>query len=235
MPEPRPAPAPATHPARRFAIVGFDLDGTLVDSAPDLACAVNHALAQEGRPPLDEAQVRTMVGGGARRLLAHALAASGGPVPDRRADALFDALLAYYGANIAVHTRPYDGAVEALQALAAGGVALGIATNKPEALARSLLDALGMAELFACVIGGDTLLEDRKKPRPDMLHAMAQGCGGGASAFVGDSRFDTAAARAAGMPCVAVSFGYRDGPASALGADAVIDRFADLAPTLARL
>lgn len=219
----------------RFSIVGFDLDGTLVDSAPDLTCAVNHALRLAGRRPVSESEVRKMVGGGARRLLADALAATGEPVGGRRFEDLYEALIAYYGANIAVHTRPYEGALEALEALAARGVALGVATNKPEALARDLLDALGMARMFSCVIGGDTLREDQKKPRPDMLHAMARGCGGGATAFVGDSQFDTEAARAAAMPCIAVSFGYRTVAAQALGADVVIDGYAELIPALARL
>lgn len=190
-------------PSLRFRAVGFDLDGTLLDTAPDIAAALNHALRIAGRPTLAYDDVRAMIGGGAKRLLARALA---GPGEERVApatlDPLYDELLAHYAANIAVASRPFPGMLAALDRLADAGIKLGVATNKLESLARDLLAQLGMADRFACVIGGDTLGTDRAKPAPDMLHELARLCGGGPCAFVGDSIYDTGAARAAGFPAL---------------------------------
>lgn len=238
MPDHTLSPPPAADAAQslRFRTVGFDLDGTLIDSAPDITAALNHALQLAGLPTLAFEQVRPMIGGGAKRLLAKALAgATGERVPAERLDPLYDELLAYYAANVAVASRPYPGLLATLDRLAAAGITLGVATNKLEALARELLAHLGMADRFACVIGGDTLGTERSKPQPDMLHELERLCGGGPSAFVGDSIYDTGAARAAGQPCVAVSFGYRTQPVGELGADAVIDHYDELIPALARL
>jgi phosphoglycolate phosphatase len=215
-----------------FRLVGFDLDGTLVDSSADLAAAVNHVLAGLGQPPLSEAQVRRHIGGGGRRMLALSLADAGIDEPDAL-DARYAALLAYYGAHLADETRPYPGVVEALDALAGAGARLAVATNKGERLATRLLDALGLLERFACVIGRDSVT--RGKPAPDPILEMIRRCGGGPAAFVGDSSYDVAAAHAAGVPCVAVGFGFADQPADRLGADAVIRAYAELAPTLRRL
>src|ERR1700712_495561 len=126
-----------------FAIVGFDLDGTLVDSAGDLAAAVNHALAAAGRPPFPVDRIRPMIGGGARLMLQTALKASGG---DDQLDDLLPILLAHYEANIAVTTRPFPGVVAALDALAARGVALSIVTNKREHFTDLLLRELGLLD-----------------------------------------------------------------------------------------
>ena len=222
-------------PAIRFAIVGFDLDGTLLDTAADLGAAVNHALALAGREAVAIEQTRGFIGRGARVMLDRALAATGGPIEPEPFEGLFAALLAQYEANIAVHTRLYPGGEAMLAALAAAGVKLAIATNKSERLTHLLLDALDLRGRFAAIVGGDTLGRERQKPAPDMLHEMAARCGGGVTAFVGDTTLDMRAARAAGMPGVAVSFGFNDVPAGELGADAVIDSFAELVPTLARL
>lgn len=213
----------------RFRTVGFDLDGTLLETAPDIANALNHALGVAGLPALPYAEVRPMIGGGAKRLLAKALAPQfGGRVPDETLDPLYDELLAHYRSNIAVETVAYPGLIPALDRLADAGVALGVATNKLESLAVHLLEQVGIADRFACVIGGDTLGTANAKPKPDMLHELERRCGGGPSAFVGDSIYDTGAARAAGQPSVAVSFGYRTQPVEELGADAVIDHFDSL-------
>jgi len=220
----------------RFHAVGFDLDGTLLETAPDIANALNHALRIAGLPTLAYEQVRPMIGGGAKRLLAKALAREvGGRVPAETLDPLYDELLAHYRANIAVETKPYEGLLPALDRLAEAGIALGVATNKLESLARELLGHLGLADRFTCILGGDTLGTENAKPKPDMLLELQRQCGGGPAAFVGDSIYDTSAARAAGHPCVAVSFGYRTQPVGELGADAVIDHFDDLIPALARL
>lgn len=216
-----------------FASVGFDLDGTLVDSSADLAAAVNHALAADGRAPLPVAEVVAMTGGGARLMLERALDATGGAVPAPRLDALHAMLLDHYADHIADHTRLYPGAAGAIADLAGRGVALAVVTNKLERFARTLLEALGIADRFVTIIGGDTL--GKAKPSPEPLLAMAERLGGGRAAFVGDSRYDVAAARAAGMPVVACAFGFSSEPVAQLGADAVIAGFDALVPALARL
>jgi len=218
-----------------FDIVLFDLDGTLVDSSLDLAPAINHALALEGRPHIAPGQLRHMIGGGAVRMLEKALEASGGMIDAARFDILRAALLEHYWAHIADNTVPFPGCITALEALREGGCKLAVCTNKTEGPARELLGALGMAGLFSAIYGADTLGRERAKPLPDMLLAAAQDCGGGRAAMVGDSTYDTRAARAAGMPVVAVSFGYNDISASELDCDALIDHFDELVPTLAGL
>ncbi|WP_448661665.1 HAD-IA family hydrolase [Sphingomonas sp. CJ20] len=217
-----------------FAIVGFDLDGTLLDTSGDLAAALNHVLAAKGRAPLSVAAVLTMVGRGTRTMLEQGLAATGGVDP-ATFDADLDALLAYYAAHIADHTRPYPGMAEALDALDARGVTLAIATNKPERLAVSLVAQLGLADRFAVILGGDSLGAGHAKPSPALLHTMVRRCGGGRAAFVGDSVFDVEAARAAGLPSVVVDFGFSNVPVETLGADAVISTYAALVPALEAL
>lgn len=217
-----------------FAIVGFDLDGTLLDTLHDLGNAVNHALALAGRAPVPIVEVAALVGGGARKMLQRAFALSGGIAEEEFAP-LYRELLAYYEANIAVHTRLFPGGEAMLDGLVARGVSLAVVTNKFEALAVKVLDELGLAGRFAAIIGGDTLGPGRAKPAPDMIHEMIARLGGGRAAFVGDTTYDIGAARAAGVPSVAVSFGFNDKPPAELGADAVIDHFAELIPTLLRL
>ncbi len=217
-----------------FDIVGFDLDGTLLDTSGDLAAAVNHALASVDRSPLTVEQVKPMIGGGARHMLKQGLTATGG-YDEPMLDMLHADLLAYYEANICVLTKPYPGAIEALDALAAQGVTLGIVTNKVERFARIVLDELGLTYRFACILGGDTLAESKPSPMP--IHEMVRQCrekggGGGRAAFVGDSIFDIAAAHAAGLPAIACSFGFLMQPVAELGADAVIDGFPQLIPAL---
>ena len=215
-----------------FSIIGFDLDGTLVNSSGDLAAAVNHVLASEGRPLLDRQQVEGMIGGGGRRMLALALAATGGAPEGARLDRLYAAMIDHYAAHIADLTRPFDGVETALDALAAMGARLAVVTNKQEALAVKLLTETGLLRRFETVVGGDSLGPGNAKPSPAPIHAMIKRLGGGSAAFVGDSAHDAEAARAAGVPFVAVAFGYRDRPVEALGADRVIDHYDALIPTL---
>ena len=214
-----------------FQIVGFDLDGTLLDTATDLAHALNHALVHIARPPVPIERARGFIGGGTGQMLRAALAQSGG---DDGVDvpALQDVLVGFYAENIARHTALFPGGETMLEALAASGVHLAIATNKREDLARRLFDELGLTPRFATIIGGDTLGPGRAKPAPDMLHEMVARLGGGRAAFVGDTTFDVGAARAAGLPVVAVGFGFNDLPPHELGADAVIDHFDELVPVL---
>jgi phosphoglycolate phosphatase len=206
-----------------FAIVGFDLDGTLVDSAGDLAAAVNHALVAASRPPFPVDRIRPMIGGGARLMLQTALKASGG---DDQLDDLLPILLAHYETNIAVTTRAFPGAVAALDALAARGVALAIVTNKRERFTDLLLRELGLLDRFACVISGDTI-PGKAKPDPEPIREMVRRCGGGRAAFVGDSVYDVGAANAAGIPVA--TYG------EVAGAEATFDEYRDLLPTLERM
>lgn len=214
-----------------FDIVGFDLDGTLLDTSRDLGTALNHALTSIGRPEVPYEQVRNLIGGGSGLMLRRALALTGG---DDGIDfeALRQVLVRFYGENIAHHTALFPGGEAMLDELAAAGVKVAVVTNKPHALAVRLFDELGLSPRFASVIGGGTF---PLKPEPDALHAMVEQCGGGRAAFVGDTTFDTHAARSAAMPCVAVSFGFVDAPLDELGADAMIDHFDQLVPALRSL
>lgn len=222
-----------------FDIVGFDLDGTLLDSHGDLAAAVNHALSFEGRCCIPPSEVRGLIGGGARKMLARALDLTGGPVGEERFDALHRELLEFYEANIAIETRLFPGGEEMLDGLAAHGVRLAVVTNKLERLAVRIFDELGLSDRFYTVIGGDTLGPGRAKPGPDLLFEMLDRAGapreGARAAFVGDTTYDMGAAAAAGLPCIAVSFGFCDRPAPELGANAVIDHFDQLIPALDRI
>lgn len=212
-----------------FSIVGFDLDGTLLDTSRDLGAAVNHALSLLGRPPVPDEAVSGLIGGGSRLMLRRALALTGGE-DGVDADALYPALLEFYEANIAHHTALYPGGAAMLDALDAAGARLALVTNKPQYLADKLLRALGLHDRFGLVIGGGGGYP--LKPQPEALHAMVAQLGGGRAAYVGDTTFDTRAARAAGLPCVAVSFGFTDAPLEELGADRVIDHYDELLPAL---
>jgi phosphoglycolate phosphatase len=221
-----------------FDIVGFDLDGTLLDTHQDLGAAVNHALALAGRAPIAVAEVRGLIGGGAKKMLERALKLTGG-YQESELGPLYHELLRFYEANIAVHTHPYPGAIRMLDALAEQGVKLAVVTNKFEAFATQVLGELDLTDRFYTVIGGDTLGPGRAKPARDQMDEMiARGLAlgsGGRAAYVGDTSYDTRAAQAAGIPCVAVSFGFNDVPVDELGANAVIDHFDQLIPALARL
>jgi phosphoglycolate phosphatase len=214
----------------------FDLDGTLVDTAPDLTAALNHALGVLGRPPVAPAAVRHMVGHGARRLLERGLAASektGGAATPALVEAGVPAFLDYYRQHIADGSRPFDGVEAAMDRLAAAGCRLAVCTNKPIALARALIEAMGWSGRFSAVLGFDSV--PLPKPDPGHVWATLEAAGGTAedAAYVGDSMTDVAAARAAGVPVVVVSFGFSDRPARALGADAVIDHYDALDAALA--
>ena len=215
-----------------FDIVGFDLDGTLLDSHGDLTHAVNHALEMEGRPRVAAAEVREMVGGGARKMLGRALEATGGKVDDARFEELHAALLTFYENNISAETRLFPGGEAMLNELEARGAKIAVVTNKLERFAVKLFAELGLSHRFYTVIGGDTLGPGKAKPRPDLLHLMMERAGGGRAVYVGDTTYDTRAAAAAGIPCIAVSFGFNDLPVHQLDAAAVIDHFDELVPAL---
>ncbi len=212
-----------------FDVVVFDLDGTLADTAADLTASLNHMLVRMGRARLPGARVTEMVGGGMRNLLERGLAATGVVTP-ALVEAGVPTFLEYYKAHIADESRPYAGAEAALDELTARGVRLAICTNKPERLTHLLLAAFGWTERFASVIGGDTLPE--RKPAAEPLWEAIRRAGGGRGVLVGDSITDVETAVAAGLPCVAVTFGFRDRPAEELGATRLIGGFEELVAAL---
>lgn len=218
-----------------FNIVGFDLDGTLVDSALDIGPAINLALRAAGRPEVTLDVTRGLIGGGTRLALERGLAVTGGPLDPAQFEDVHALLLDHYTANIAANTRPYPGCIAALDALAEHGCQLAVVTNKAEYLARKLLDELDLTPRFASIVGGDTLGRERAKPAPDLIHETIARCGGGRFAMVGDSSFDVKAARNAGVPVAALSFGYHDMPPHELGADVLLDHFDELVAALAGL
>jgi phosphoglycolate phosphatase len=218
--------------AFRFDVVAFDLDGTLADTAPDLAEALNHSLAAFGRPLVPPESVRHLIGHGGRALLRRGLAASG-EASEALVERGYPILLEYYGAHICDWTKPFPGIDQALDEVEKAGAALAVCTNKPEALTMKLLEALGWSDRFAAIVGGDTLPVRKPDPAP-LLEAVAR-AGGGRAAFVGDSIVDADTARAAKIPFVAVGFGYSDRPVQALGADFVIHDHGELIGALERL
>jgi phosphoglycolate phosphatase len=208
----------------------LDLDGTLVDSVPDLAAALNRLLGTRGLAPLSRAEIAPMVGDGVAKLVERAFAARG-QAPDEGALAEYSA---DYGAHAAVETRPYPGVAEALNSLTGEGWLLAVCTNKPEAAARSLLGALGLAHYFAAIGGGDSF--PVRKPDPAHLLATLTAAGGepAHAVMAGDHANDVAAARGAALPCIFAAWGY--GPlAMADGAAAVAHDFAELAAIARRL
>ncbi|TPE63765.1 HAD-IA family hydrolase [Sandaracinobacter neustonicus] len=210
----------------------FDLDGTLVDSADDLTASLNHALGVLGRRAIDPAGVRAMVGHGARKLLERGLAATGEVSPDL-VEAGVQPFLDYYGANIAVHSRPFDGVEQALSGLEAQGLRLAICTNKPVALAEQLVEALGWQGRFRALLGADS--RPYRKPDPRHLTDTLAAAGGQRAIFVGDSRTDADTALAALVPLVLVSFGYSTEPVATLGADQLIHHFNELEPAISAI
>ena len=216
--------------APKIDTVVFDLDGTLVDTAPDLIAALNHSLQSLGRPAVEPAIVRPLAGHGARALLEAGLALSGG-APDELIAQAIPVFLAHYADNICTHSTPYPGLEIALEELSVAGFKLAICTNKPEGLANRLVESLGWTGLFGAVIGGDTLPVRKPDPLP-LLTAISQ-ANGARAIFVGDSAVDVETAIAAAMPSIAVGFGFSDECASQLGANLHIDHF-DMLPAAVR-
>jgi phosphoglycolate phosphatase len=213
--------------ARRNLIV-FDLDGTLIDTAPDLTAAMNHVLTQLGRPTLAETDIRHMVGHGARMLLRRGLSASGPEPSDTEIEDLVPDFLSFYGNHVADLSVPFPGMAAALDTLEGEGARFAICTNKPEGLSVSLIRALGLTGRFPVIVGADTLPVRKPDPRP-LQYAVEQLRGTlSETIYVGDSETDLKTARAAGVPVILVSWGYTPVPAAELGGDRLIDRFSDL-------
>jgi phosphoglycolate phosphatase len=211
----------------------FDLDGTLLDSAADLASAVDQTLAELGVPPAGEAMVQLWVGNGASKLLERALRHAGVDDEARIAQArarFFD----HYGAHLAVRSQLYDGTLAALKQLSARGLRLAVCTNKPSRFVRPVLEAFGVAGYFAALLGGDDLPVKKPDPEPLLHLARELRLAPQACLMVGDSCHDVDAARAAGMPVVAVSYGYNHGEDIRNShPDAVIDSLAQLPDLIA--
>ncbi|WP_298745939.1 HAD hydrolase-like protein [uncultured Brevundimonas sp.] len=213
----------------------FDLDGTLVDSAPDLMATLNRMLALHDLPQVPFSSARHLVGHGARALLEHGFAEAGATWDEARSPELFDAFIADYRNHIADQTRPFPGVVEALDRLAARGAVLCVATNKRTDLSRALIAALDLGRHFAAVVGPDAV-SARKPDGAHLREAVLKAGGDPARAvMVGDSATDTGAARNVPMPCIVVSFGYTEIAPADLGGDLVIDAFSELEAALDRL
>ena len=213
----------------------FDLDGTLVDTAPDLCGAMNAVLALHERGPVPIAEVRHMVGRGARVLMERGFAFTGAPAEGAQLEGLFDAFLTHYAAHIADESVPFPGAREALVTLQAQGHRLGVCTNKPERLSHALLDALGLSTHFGAVLGADTLPVKKPDPR-HLLETIARLGGDPARAvMIGDSETDAQAAKAAGVPLVILTFGYTALDPNSFGADALLHTYDELPAALDRI
>lgn len=204
----------------------FDLDGTLVDSAQDLADALNRLLTAQGLSTLGLDQVKGMIGDGVLKLVERGLMATGGD-PDK-APALVPGFLGLYEGNAARFTRPYAGAEETLARMAGKGLRLAVVTNKPHAAACEILDSLGLSGFLGAVVGGDTLPQRKPHPAPLLLAAEQLGVLPSEMLMIGDNHHDVSAARAAGMAVIAVTWGYSHVPHDELGADRLIDSFAEL-------
>ena len=209
----------------------FDLDGTLVDTAPDLLGATNAVLRSEGRREVDPATLRHMVGFGARSLISQAMAATGTGVEDARLPELVDRFVVHYRAHIADESVIFAGVEETLAALQADGARLGVLTNKPQELADLLLAALKLDRFFPVIYGAGRM--SYVKPDARIFHDVVRELDCGAGIMIGDSITDVATARAAGAPVILVSYGYTPEPAHTLGADAVTDDFRAI-PALVR-
>ncbi|GAA3800582.1 HAD family hydrolase [Qipengyuania pelagi] len=223
-----------------FDIVCFDLDGTLLETHRDLGTAVNHALTLGGFATVPVESAKDLIGGGAKAMLKQAVDAQtkGDGALDRDAfKRLYKAMLAYYGEHYAVHTRPYPGVIETLDALEKRGVRLAVVTNKFQSFAGGVLSSLDLIDRFDCVIGGDSLGkgedgEYRAKPLPDPILAAQERCGGGSLVYIGDSSYDRDAARAAKVLFIAACYGYCDLTAEQFGADALIQSMDELVPAI---
>ncbi|MBN1334366.1 MAG: HAD-IA family hydrolase [Deltaproteobacteria bacterium] len=217
------------------AALVFDLDGTLVDSIHDLAAAVSRVLVDHGRRPLAEEDVLRMMGEGLKNLLARAFRATGHPLGDPDLDAILPAFPDQYDARSTEHTRPFPGVIDTLAALRSAGHRLGVATNRPQASADRLLAAVGLAEAFDAVVGGDRY--PFRKPDPRHPLAVLELIGGRSdrALVVGDHPVDLAAGHGAGLPVALATWGYARQPYDTLEAEAHLDRFDEIPAVLDRL
>jgi len=206
----------------------FDLDGTLVDTAPDLISALNFVLEREGLPPMPLHSARKMIGAGARKMIERGLESEGRVMTVREIDRMTTDFIDYYASHIAVASRPFEGLEHALDGLTEKGCRLAVCTNKLEWLSKRLLDELGLSRRFAAICGADTF--GVAKPDPAILKQTVARAGGELSStiMVGDAGTDIGVARRAGVPVIAVSFGYTDVPITEFNPDLLIHHMRDL-------
>jgi phosphoglycolate phosphatase len=209
-------------------LIVFDLDGTLVDTAPDLIGSLNAVLTREGMAPLPLASARNMIGGGARKLLERGLEVEGRTVTTAEMDRLLADFVAHYADHIADHSRPFEGLETALDQLRAAGCMLAVCTNKREWLSKLLLDKLALSHRFATVCGADTF--GVAKPDPVILRQTVARAGGeiASTIMVGDAGTDVGVARRTGVPVIGVTFGYTEVPIAQLDPDIVISHMREL-------
>jgi phosphoglycolate phosphatase len=215
--------------------IAFDLDGTLVDTAPDLMAALNFVLGEAGLAAIEDAQMRNLVGGGARLMIERGLARHRVPASASDVDRMLEDFLRFYEKHIADHSRPFPGCAEMLDALTAQGARLIVVTNKIERYSVQLLETLALADKFSVIAGPDTF--GVRKPDPGHLLKAIERTGGdpARTAMVGDSITDINTARAARVTVVAVSFGYRNETIEELAADHVVDRLDELPALFCRI
>jgi phosphoglycolate phosphatase len=213
----------------------FDLDGTLVETAPDLIRATNHVLALDGHAPVDPASIRPSISFGGRAMIVRALEVRGATYADAEIDRLLEHFLAHYADNIAVESHAFPGLEAAIDRLAAEGARLAVCTNKREGMSRLLLETLGLADRFAAIAGRDTF--PVHKPHPDHLTGAIRLAGGDPrhAVMIGDSDTDLKTARAASIPVIGVPFGYTDVPMHELGPDALIEHYDHLYDAINRV
>ncbi len=206
----------------------FDLDGTLAETVGDLVATTNAVLMAQELPPLSVEASRNSAGMGGKALMRLAYSQAGRQVSDAELDAMYPRFVEHYDENLDGHSHLYPGALDALKGLREEGFLLGVCTNKPAAPTRKLLEYLQVTDLFDAVLGADTL--PVRKPDPIHLHETVRRAGGHShrAVMVGDSEVDLATARAAGVPCILVSYGYSPTPVEDLGADAVVDSFGEI-------
>ena len=203
----------------------FDLDGTLVETAPDLISSTNHVLGLAGLGAIEPALIRPFISFGARSMIREGLRLHGRAMADMEIDVIHGTFIAHYTDNIAALSHPYPGLTGALDRLAASGAQFAVCTNKTEVLARKLLEQLGLMGRFKALAGYDTF--PVFKPHPDHLLGTIRLAGGeaGRAIMVDDSETDIKTAQAAGTPVIGVTFGYTDEPVATFGPDVVIDHF----------
>jgi phosphoglycolate phosphatase len=213
----------------------FDLDGTLIDTAPDLVNTLNVVLAREGLPALPYDNARKLIGGGVRMMIARGVAAEGLVFSPEELDRVFADFLAHYAEHLADRSRPFPGLTDALDVLAADGWRFAVCTNKLESLSGELLNRFGLAERFVAICGQDTF--GMQKPDPEMLRRTITAAEGilQDAIMIGDSATDIRTAQAAGIPIVAVDFGYSERPVAELCPDRIISRFDQLPAAIAEL
>ena len=215
--------------------IAFDLDGTLVETAPDLVSTLNVLLGQEGIAPLPLGEARNMIGHGARALIAKGFAASGRPLDPTALDGLFERFIVHYLAHIADESAPFTGVIPTLDTLQAQGAILSVCTNKRTDLSLALLKALKLDHYFKSIVGADGAPAAKPDPRHLLTAIQAAGGNPARAIMVGDSASDAGAARGAGTPLILVTFGYTETPVQDLGADIVVEHFDQIPQSCADL